>query len=218
MSVYLVDGNSEIFLYDGIEILQITDNDVDDSFPEISGDNIVWLRKSSLEDPTATIVLATSNNVDLQSRTTVYRFLNNDTGVHFYTANPTERDAVEDLPNFSFEGTSYQSVDSLTGADNSVPVYRFLNEDTGVHLYTVSETEKDATENLSNFSYEGEAFSAYATEVDGSVPIYRFYNSTTGAHFYTPSATERDNVENNLPEYQSEGIAYYALPIESEVI
>ncbi|MEM8720420.1 MAG: hypothetical protein AAGE84_14140 [Cyanobacteria bacterium P01_G01_bin.39] len=134
----------------------------------------------------------------------------------FYTANETERDAVEDLADFSSEGASYQGADPLT--ENSTPVYRFFNQDIGVHLYTVSEVERDATESLSNFSFEGEAFFAYDTQVDGSIPIYRFFNPTTGTHFYTPSATERDNVENNLPEFQSEGIAYYALPIESEVI
>ena len=146
------------------------------------------------------------------SETTVYRFFNTDTGVHFYTANETERDAVQQLENFSFEGASYSGVDPLTGAGEPVPVYRFFNTDTGVHLYTVSETERDVVEDLNNFSFEGEAFYAYETEVQGSIPIYRFYNPTTGAHFYTPSATERDSVENNLPEFQSEGIAYYALP------
>jgi Repeat of unknown function (DUF5648)/RTX calcium-binding nonapeptide repeat (4 copies) len=146
------------------------------------------------------------------SNTTVYRFLNNDTGVHFYTANPEERDAVEQLDNYSFEGVSYQGIDPLTGQGNSVPVYRFLNEDTGVHLYTVSEEERNAVQELDNFSFEGEAFFAYKTQIDGSIPIYRFFNPTTGAHFYTPSTTERDNVENNLSDFQSEGIAYYALP------
>ena len=57
------------------------------------------------------------------------------------------------------------------------------------------------------------------TEVKSfNLPIYRFFNPTTGAHFYTPSEAERDNVEANLPEFQSEGVAYYALLIESEVI
>ena len=147
---------------------------------------------------------------------TVYRFLNSDTGVHFYTANEIERDTVALLNNYTFEDASYQSVDPLTGAEDSVPVYRFLNRDTGVHLYTVSEVERDATEDLANFSFEGEAFFAYATEVDGSIPIYRFLNSTTGAHFYTPSAIERDAVL-ELPDYQSEGIAYYALPVSEDV-
>ena len=141
---------------------------------------------------------------------TVYRFFNNNTGVHFYTADLTEKNAVEELNNFVFEGPSYSSVDSLTG--ESVPVYRFLNQDTGVHLYTISENERDAVNNLNNFSLEGEAFFAYAIEVGGSIPIYRFYNPNTGAHFYTPSATERDSVINNLSDFQSEGIAYYALP------
>ena len=148
------------------------------------------------------------------SETTIYRFFNTDTGVHFYTGDENERDAVENLDNFISEGASYESVDPLSG--QSTPVYRFLNEDTGVHLYTVSETERDSVENLDNFIFEGEAFSAYETEVEGSIPIYRFYNSITGAHFYTPSATERDSVENDLADFQSEGIAYYALPITVE--
>jgi hypothetical protein len=142
--------------------------------------------------------------------TTVYRFFNNDTGVHFYTANEAEKENVETLANYSFEGASYSGVDPLSG--EGVPVYRFLNEDTGVHLYTVSEAERDTTENLDNFSYEGEAFLAYDTPVEGSIPIYRFYNADTGAHFYTSSTAERDNVENNLSDFQAEGIAYYALP------
>ena len=47
--------------------------------------------------------------------------------------------------------------------------------------------------------------------------VYRFFNSTTGAHFYTPLVAERDNVEDNLPDFQSEGIAYYALPIALKI-
>ena len=146
--------------------------------------------------------------------TFVYRFFNRNTGVHFYTSNEVERDTVLELPNYSFEGASYQSADPITGNPAPSPVYRFLNQDTGVHLYTISEVERDATQQLDNFSFEGEAFFAYSTEVDGSIPIYRFFNTTSGAHFYTPSAAERDNVEANLPEFQSEGVAYYALPID----
>ncbi len=147
------------------------------------------------------------------SGTTVYRYFNTDTGVHFYTANEEERNFIEDeLTNFQGEGASYRGVDPLTGEGEPIPVYRFLNQDTGVHLYTVSEAERSAVENLDNFSFEGEAFFAYETEVEGSIPIYRFFNTTTGAHFYTPSATERDNVTANLLDFQSEGIAYYALP------
>jgi hypothetical protein len=162
---------------------------------------------NNITDPQSVVDFFASN-----SDTTVYRFFNNDTGVHFYTANPEEKIAVEQLDNYSFEGASYQGIDPLTGQGSSVPVYRFLNEDTGVHLYTVSTQERDAVQELDNFSFEGEAFFAYETQVDGSIPIYRFFNPITGAHFYTPSTSERDNVENNLLDFQSEGIAYYALP------
>ena len=140
----------------------------------------------------------------------VYRFFNQDTGVHFYTADETEKDVVLGLNNFDFEGSSYRAVDPVSGMPEPQPVYRFLNDDTGVHLYTISAAERDATQELDNFSFEGEAFYAYETEIEGSIPIYRFFNSSTGAHFYTPSEAEKDSIINNLPEFQSEGIAYYA--------
>ena len=163
----------------------------------------------------ARIDASTSNvNEDIASDV-VYRFFNNNTGVHFYTGNETERDAVLELPNFIFEGASYESIDPLTGNPEPSPVYRFLNQDTGVHLYTISEVERDfVDENLDNFVFEGEAFFAYPTEEEGTIPIYRFYNTTTGAHFYTPSAAERDSVEANLPDFLPEDVAYYTLPVD----
>lgn len=147
------------------------------------------------------------------SETTVYRFLNATTGVHFYTADEQEKKIIQSkLLGFDFEGASYQGIDPLTGMGQPLPVYRFYNRDTGVHLYTISETERNVVEDSNNFRYEGEAFFAYETELEGSIPIYRFYNSTTGAHFYTPSTVEKDNIEDNLSGFESEGIAYYALP------
>lgn len=130
---------------------------------------------------------STPNNSEPNSNdNTVYRFFNNDTGVHFYTANETERDAVEELPNFSFEGGSYQAVDPLTGMPEPQPVYRFLNQDTGVHLYTIAEAERDATQELSNFSFEGEAFFAYETQVEDSIPILSLLQSHYGGAFLHP--------------------------------
>ena len=219
-----MDDESEIFFYNGSETIQLTDNDVPEglvSIPPLEGrsGNTIWQTVTTSEsgEETVSLFLATPNNANLVSGATVYRFLNNETGVHFYTADETERDAVQELNNFSFEGASYNSVDPLTGASEATPVYRFLNQNTGVHLYTVSETERENVEELDNFSFEGEAFSAYATEVEGSIPVYRFFNSNTGAHFYTPSAEERDNVE-DMSGFQSEGVAYYALPLDDSEI
>jgi len=94
-------------------------------------------------------------------------------------------------------------------------VYRFLNRDTGVHLYTTSEVERASIEdNLPNYNSEGGAFFAFAEQQEGTFPVYRFLNTDTGAHFYTPSEAERQSVEDTLPNYESEGIAYYTFPIE----
>ena len=37
-----LEGDQEIYFYNGKETIQLTDNDVDDVSPQISGDNVVW--------------------------------------------------------------------------------------------------------------------------------------------------------------------------------
>ncbi len=146
---------------------------------------------------------------------TVYRFLNQDLGVHLYTSSAKERDFIEaNLDNYTSEGDSYVSVDPFTGSPDPEKVYRFRNVDTGTHLYTIAEKEKEFIEdNLSNYTLETESFFVYGEEQPGTVPVYRFFSPATGTHFYTPSAKERDFVEDTLPNYESEGIAYYTFPV-----
>ncbi|MEL6788572.1 MAG: hypothetical protein AAFO76_14485 [Cyanobacteria bacterium J06607_15] len=87
-----------------------------------------------------------------------------------------------------------------------------LNEDTGAYLYTTSENELSFIEdNLPNYSIdEDQSFLAFAEEQANTIPIYRFLNTDTNAHFFTASETERQSIEDNLPSYESEGIAFYA--------
>ena len=152
---------------------------------------------------------------------TVFRFFRPDIGVHFYTSDVVERDSVlENLPAFEFEGPSFiaaptpeEGEDPLTGVE---PVYRFLNNNTGVHVYTISEVEREAILELPNFTDEGIAYYSYETEQLGTTPLYRFYNPVIGAHFYTPNAAERDFVSESLTNYQPEGengVAYHVLPL-----
>ena len=152
---------------------------------------------------------------------TVYRFFRPDIGVHFYTSDVVERDSIlENLPAFEFEGSSFiaaptpeEGEDPLTGVE---PVYRFLNNNTGVHVYTTSEIEREAILELPNYTSEGIAYYGYETEQLGTTPLYRFYSPEADAHFYTPTAGERDFVTENLTNYQPEGengIAYYVLPL-----
>ena len=160
-----------------------------------------------------------------QTAPTVFRFFRPDIGVHFYTSDIVERDSVlENLPAFQFEGASFVAAPTpeedgpLTGVD---PVYRFLNNNTGVHVYTISEVERDAILQLPNYTAEGIAYYGYETEQQGSTPLYRFYSPEADAHFYTPSAVERDFVSENLSNYQPEGtngIAYYVQPLTDTAV
>lgn len=158
----------------------------------------------------------TESEPNLEQRgSTIHRFFNNDTGVHLYTASETElNNVLNNFPNYVSEGPSFVSVDPLTGNPEPEEVYRFLNQNTGTHFYTISDTEKESViANLSNFSFEGEAFFAYEQQQPGTIPIHRFFNTQTGGHFYTPSIAERDSIIDTLPSYRPEGIAYYAFPV-----
>ncbi len=151
--------------------------------------------------------------------TKIYRFFRPDKGSHFYTASLIERDYIsKNLPQYQYEGASYQAIndtnDILTGAK---PVYRFFNNSTGVHLYTMSEVEKDyIIESLDNYSFENIAYHAYDNPQEGTIPLYRFYHTVADNHFFTPSAVERDYINENLPWYQEEGdegVAFYVEPL-----
>ena len=163
--------------------------------------------------------LRINSSKDLVTGSTVHRFFRPDVGVHFYTALEVERDSIiNNLPQYSYEGESYiaasASADPLTGAK---PVYRFFNNSTGAHLYTMSEAERDSIDNnLANYAYEGIAYYGYESNRPGATPLYRFYNPAIDAHFYTPSTVEKDAIVTNLPEYQLEsddGIAFYVEPV-----
>ena len=153
---------------------------------------------------------------------TVFRFFRPDIGVHFYTSDVVERDSViENLPAFDFEGPSFVAApepeEGEEPLDGVEPVYRFLNNNTGVHVYTISELERDAILELPNYTAEGIAYYGYETEQEGTTPLYRFYNPEVDAHFYTPNVAERDFVNETLPNYQPEGengTAYYVLPLD----
>jgi hypothetical protein len=100
--------------------------------------------------------------VDTAATEPVYRFLNRSSKVHFYTANPVERDFVRyELENtWHYEGIAFYVYNyGTTGAN---PVFRFLNKRSKVHFYTASQVEKDNVIMTlsSEWQYEGIAFFA----------------------------------------------------------
>ena len=143
----------------------------------------------------------------------IYRLFNSSTGVHLYTANLVERDSViQNLDNYTYEGVAYFAARS----DNGVRVYRLYSPSVDGHFYTVDETERDEILASTDFVDEGAAFTAFDTQVEGTLPVYRFFDSGTGAYFYTSDENERASVEQNLPNYASQGIAFYSYPLNAD--
>ena len=93
------------------------------------------------------------------------------------------------------------------------PVYRFHHRGIGVNFFTTSSSERDfITDNLPQYSLQETSFASAEVRdsLTGAKPVYRLFNTTTGAHLYTISETENDFIQDNLTNYSSEGIAYYA--------
>ena len=181
---------------------------------------------SPLNNPETVQFLEAENVIDNSSleqeedEVPVYKFLRTDTQTQFYTTSETERDVIRaTLPQYELEGLSFVGVTPPTAEEDITgltPVYRFFNQDTGIHLYTADENEKNfVEENLDNFVFEGTPYYAFETQQEGTIPLYRFYNQELDAHFYTPSAEERDTFMASAdfePEGSDDGIAFYVEP------
>lgn len=89
----------------------------------------------------------------------VFRFFNKATGTHFLTINPLERDnVIANLPQFQYEGITYHAYEASTAQGNT-SLFRFYNEATGTHFYTINAAERDNIINtLPHYHYEGTAY------------------------------------------------------------
>jgi hypothetical protein len=164
---------------------------------------------------------STDDDSSSESGEVVYKFFRTDAQTEFYTTDEAERDNIQaNLPQYEYRGESFvgappESDGDITGV---APVYRFFNSNTGVHLYTSSEAERDyVTNNLTNYSSEGVAYYGYETQEEGTVPLYRLYNPSLDAHFYTPSVEEKDaflETSNYQLEGNQDGIAFYVEPAD----
>jgi hypothetical protein len=164
---------------------------------------------------------ASEDDSSSESGETVYKFTRTDTQTEFYTTDEAERDNIQaNLPQYEYQGELFTGApnpesDDITGVE---PVYRFFNSNTGVHLYTSDEAERDyVTNNLKNYTAEGVSYYGYETQEEGTVPLYRLYNPELDAHFYTPSADQKDaflETSNYQLEGGDDGIAFYVQPAD----
>ncbi len=95
-----------------------------------------------------------------------------------------------------------------------LPVYRFVNVNTGGHYFTISDTERSAAQKNGVYKDEGIGFNAYPTQQSGTLPVYRFYNTTGQGYFYTIYESEKNNVIQNNKGFTYQGIAFFAYPTQ----
>lgn len=91
----------------------------------------------------------------------------------------------------------------------STPMFRLLNQNTGDHFYTISESE--AANAISFYGYGSEGVVCYVMPVLNAVPLFRLLNVESGDHFYTTSMDEANNAIASYG-YMTEGTACYVLP------
>ena len=131
---------------------------------------------------------------------TMYRLYNPNSGEHFYTASPVERQAVIDA-GWNDEGIGW------TAPTQGIQVYRLYNSFAGEHHYTSSEVERDALVAAGWTLEEGGWFS----DSNESVPLYRAYNPNAYAnnHHYT---TDRGEFETLLGlGWRDEGVGWHGV-------
>jgi len=112
-------------------------------------------------------------------------------------------------------GHAYQSFN--TTVPTNLPVHRFYSPVFKSHFYTTSEAERDATQNDSNWEYEGVAFRAEDRRTPNNTPLFRFWSSSNKKHFFTISVAERDYLIKEDDNWEYEGFAFYVLPSNSTV-
>lgn len=105
-----------------------------------------------------------------------------------------------------------KSVATTKAAPYPQPVFRLRSNRTGVHFYTISTEERDAT--LANFPWfysEGTGYWGQQAQAPTLSPVYRFYNPVSGTHFYTIDEAEKDDVIARLSAiYTLDGVGMWA--------
>ena len=108
----------------------------------------------------------------------VYRFANLATGGYFYTANPAERDLVQQTrPDMRFEGATFAAAGS---GPSAAPVYRLANLANGAYLYTRDLAEVQAAQATGLWRDEGIAFREAAAPWSAAVSV-EIPNSARGS-------------------------------------
>lgn len=117
-------------------------------------------------------------------------------------ATPNQEIIISDVvtPEIQSEVQKESSL-SVDAKASLTPVYRVYNPNSGEHLHTLSENEKNSLMN-SGWVYEG-----VSMQIDGSgSALYRTYNPNSGEHFYTKDSNEVSDLTSK--GWKNEGTAW----------
>lgn len=98
------------------------------------------------------------------------------------------------------------AIPAAIAAEETVPMYRLYNPNSGEHFYTGSEAERDHL-SAAGWQYEGIAWHA---PVQGGDPIYRVFNPNSGDHHYSGSWDEVQTLV--CLGWQYEDVAFNSAP------
>ena len=135
----------------------------------------------------------------------MYRMYNPNSGEHFYTSSPNERNLLIQA------GWRYEGLGWMAPATSSASVYRLYNPNAGDHHYTTSAGERDLLVKA-GWRYEGVG---WFSDMNNTVSIYRQYNpnALSGAHHFTSSKAEGDALV--AAGWRNEGIAWYGVALDA---
>lgn len=135
------------------------------------------------------------------NRVLMYRLYNPNSGEHFYTEDPEERDSLYSL------GWHTEGVGWIAPRHSNTPVYRLYNPNAGDHFYTADLDEKNHLVHV-GWRYEG---IGWYSDDEQHETVWREYNpnAKAGSHNFTSDFDEH----NMLIElgWHDEGIAWYGL-------
>ncbi|MDO4622793.1 MAG: transglutaminase domain-containing protein [Eubacteriales bacterium] len=139
---------------------------------------------------------------ETQEAIPMYRAYNPNSGEHFYTANPVERDSICN------KGWYYEGIGWNAPITSERPVYRLYNPNAGDHHYTMNKAEQEM---LVNVGWNDEGIGWYSADEE-QIPLYRQYNpnAEAGSHNYTVSLAENNMLTD--AGWSAEGVAWYAVP------
>ena len=128
------------------------------------------------------------------------RLYNPNSGEHFFTVSPVERD------NLVWEGWRDEGIGWVAPTTGS-PVYRLYNPIAGEHHYTLASAERDMLVDA-GWNYEGVG---WYSDADQKIPLYRLYNPYEYAnnHHYTTSEVERDHLIS--VGWRDEGVGWHGV-------